>query len=365
MSKPFAWLGAALLALSTPFTHADDGKVVNIYAWAEYVDKDVLADFTKETGIRVNYDPYDAIETMQAKILTGRSGYDVVWSMTEYLPKQIAAGIFMPLDKQKLPNYKNLDTALLQKAATADPGNQYASLYFWGMTGVAINREAVKAALGNLPAPTEPLAYLFDPVYAEKVSHCGISYLDSANDIIVLAEQFYGRDVNAFKAEDAIATHEKLRTVRKYVRTFTSNPIDYLAGGDTCVSMTYSGDATTAQIRAAEAHKKHHIDFAGAASGPVVWLDMLVIPRDAPHADNAHRLINFLLRPDVSARLTNKLYYPNANRLARSMVDPALANNPVVYPAESLLQKALVVKSVPPETQRLRIKLYGQFKSAK
>ncbi|WP_374357236.1 extracellular solute-binding protein, partial [Chitinimonas sp.] len=360
------WLGAALLAfgLLTPVKATDD-KVVNIYSWAEYIDKDVLADFTRETGIQVNYGQYDAIETMQAKILTGHSGYDVVWSMTEYLPKQIAAGLFLPLDKARLPNYRNLDPALLQKAAQADPDNRYASLYFWGTTGVAINREAVRAALGNLPAPADPLAYLFDPVYAGKLARCGISYLDSANDVTVLAEQFIGRDVNAFKPDDAQAAHEKLRMVRKYIRTFNSNPADLLAGGDLCVAMSYSGDATLAQARAAEAHKTYHIDFAGAASGPVLWLDMLVIPRDAPHPEHAHTFLNFLLRPDISARLTNKIFYPNANKPALALVDARLTSNPTVYPSEATLQKALLVKSVPADTQRLRIKLYSQFKSTR
>ncbi len=354
----------AALAL-TGVAHAEEPKTLNLYIWADYLGKDTLARFEKETGIKVKMDYFDSEEVLQAKLLTGKSGYDVVVPSIQYAGRQIQAGIYRPLDKSKLKNLTNLDSDMTGKAAVADPGNRYTVPYMWGTTSVAVNVDRMKKALGNLPVPADSYRLLFDPVYTEKLKSCGISYMDSASEVLAMAEIYLGRDPGKFVKQDIDDALTLLKPLRKSVRAFASLPMDQLANGDICVAMSYSGDAYMAKRRAAEAKNGVKIDYLISNRGAEMWMDTLAIPADAPHPDNAHKFIDFILRPDVAAEISNTVLYANPNKAATKLVDKAISNDPVIYPSDTLKAKLVLQPPIPPEIQRLKTMAFNQFRKSK
>jgi len=339
-------------------------KRLHVYNWSDYIAPDTIANFTKETGIEVTYDVYDGNEVLEAKLLAGNSGYDlVVPSASPYMARQIAAGAYRELDKAKLPNLKNLDPQILAQAATADPGNAHGVPYLWSVTGIGFNIALLDRALGDA-APRDSLALLFDPVYAKKLAPCGIALLDTPQEIVPAALAYLGRDPKSHAEADLADAIALIDKVRPYVRKFHSSQyINDLATGDICVALGYSGDVIQARNRAREAETPVEIAFRVPREGAQMSIDMLGIPADAPHPDNAHVFINYILRPDVIAAITNAVSYPNPNLAATPFVDPEIRDNPGIYPPEPLKRLLYIDLPAPRAYERARTRAWTRMKS--
>ena len=332
-------------------------RTVRIYNWSDYIDPQILEDFTKETGIKTVYDVYDSNEILETKLLAGNSGYDVVVPTGTFLGRQIQAGIFKELDRSKLPNWSNLDPELMAEAAKFDPGNAHAVIWMWGTSGIAYNEEKVKAALGD--TPVESWGVLFDPANAQKLSSCGIYMLDSPTDVLPSELIYLGLDPDAKDQETLEKAAEELMKVRPYVRKFhSSETINALASGDICAALMYSGDAGIAATRAEEANNGVTISYKIPEEGAQLWFDMMAIPADAPDPDAAHAFINYILRPEVIAKASNFVTYPNANAKATELVDPALREDTDLFPTEEMKKKLVVITPYDQRAQRNLTRLW-------
>ncbi len=339
-------------------------KWLHVYNWSDYIAPDTIADFTKETGIEVTYDVYDGNEVLEAKLLAGHSGYDIVVpSASPYMARQIAAGAYHELDKAKLPNLNNLDPQILALAATADPGNAHGVPYLWSVTGIGYNTALLDRALGDA-APRDSLALLFDPAYAQKLAACGIALLDTPQEIVPAALAYLGRDPKSHAEADLAEAIALIDKVRPYVRKFHSSQyLNDLATGDICIALGYSGDVIQARNRAREAESPVEIAFRVPREGAQMSIDMLGIPVDAPHPDNAHVFINYILRPDVIAAITNAVSYPNPNLAATPLVDPEIRDDPGIYPPESLKRLLYIDLPAPRAYERARTRAWTRMKS--
>jgi putrescine transport system substrate-binding protein len=305
-------------------------KVLNVLNWSDYIAPDTIAKFEHETGIKVNYDVFDSNEVLETKLLTGRTGYDVVVPTDYFLERQAKQGILLPLDKSKLPNLKNIDPMVLKRLEGADPGNRFGVPYAGVVTGIGYNIAKVKKALGNVPI--DSWAIVFDPKNAAKLKDCGYTMLDQEGEIFFSAKIGLGVDPASERLEDLAAAEAMLLKVRPYVRYFNSSQyINDLANGETCIAISWSGDVLQARDRAREAGKGIEIGFAVPKEGALQSFDMLAIPADAPHPDNAHKFINFLMRADVAAEFTKFRKYPSGNLAAESLVDADLRADPLVF----------------------------------
>ena len=351
-------------ALAAPAARADDAKLLNIYNWSDYIAEDTVPRFEKETGIKVNYDVYDSNEVLEAKLLAGHSGYDlVVPSASPYLARQAEAGAYLTIDKAKLTNYGNLDPQILAAAANADPGNAHGVPYLWGTTGIGYNPALVKAALGD-SAPTDSLALLFDPANAKKLASCGIALLDSAQEMFPAALAYLGRDPLSRAPEDLERAAAAITAIRPAIRKFHSSQyINDLANGDLCVAFGYSGDVLQARNRAAEAKNGVTIAYSIPKEGAMIWIDMMAIPQDAPHADNALKFIDYVLRPETIAAISNTVAYANPNLRATALVDKALTGDPNVYPPAEVRARLFFDKPVTPQYERLRTRAWTRVKT--
>ncbi len=354
---------AVVVAASLPGSAAEE-KLLNIYNWSDYIAPDTVAKFEAETGIKVNYDVYDSNEVLEAKLLAGKSGYDlVVPSASPFLARQIKAKVYRKLDKAKLKNYDNLDKQILASQAVADPGNLYGVPYLWGTTGFGYNIAKVKAALGD-GAPLDSLAMVFDPEIAKKLAPCGISLLDSALDVFPAALSYLGRNPTSKVPADLEAAVAAVTAIRPYVKKFHSSQyINDLANGDLCLSLGYSGDVIQARARAAEAKNGIEIAYTIPKEGAQLSTDMMAIPASAKHPDNAHLFIDFILRPEVIAAITNAVGYPNPNALATDMIDEDIRNDPSVYPPDAVRAKFFVDKPASAEYERARTRAWTKVKS--
>jgi putrescine transport system substrate-binding protein len=301
---------------------------------------------------------------LEAKLLAGRSGYDlVVPSFSPFMIRQIRAGVYQKIDKAKLKNYGNLDKAILERAAKGDPGNEYAVPYLWGTTGIGYNVEKVKAALGPA-APVDSLALLFDPKNAAKLAPCGISLLDTAQEIFPAALAWLGKDPLSRDPKDIDAAAAVVQKIRPYVRKFHSSQyINDLANGDLCLAFGYSGDVIQARTRAEEAKNGVEIEYAIPKEGAMIWVDMMGIPKDAPHPDNAHLFIDYILRPEVIAQITNTVGYPNPNALATELVDEDIREDPTIYPPEAVRAKLFFDEPAQGDFERRRTRAWTRVKS--
>ena len=343
---------------------AQEEKRLNIYNWSDYIAEDTVPNFEKATGIKVNYDVYDSNDTLEAKLLAGHSGYDlVVPSAAPYLARQAASGVYRKIDKAALKNYGNLDPQLLAAAANADPGNQYGVPYMWGTTGFGYNRTMVKAALGDR-APTDSSALIFDPANAKKLASCGISLLDSAQELFPAALAYLGRDPLSRDPGDLDRAVAVIEAIRPYIRKFHSSEyINDLANGDLCVAWGYSGDIVQARNRAREAKNGIDIAYTIPKEGAMIWIDMMAIPADAPHPANALAFIDYILRPEVVAAISNAVAYANPNRAATPLVDPSLSGDPNVYPSAAVRARLFFDKPVTPQYERLRTRAWTRIKT--
>jgi putrescine transport system substrate-binding protein len=343
---------------------AQEEKLLNIYNWSDYIADDTVADFTKETGIKVNYDVYDSNEVLEAKLLAGHSGYDlVVPSAAPYLARQAQAGVYLKIDKAALKNYANLDPQILSAAEAADPGNQYGVPYMWGTTGFGYNRAMVKAALGDA-APVGSSALVFDPANAKKLAACGISLLDSAQELFPAALAYLGANPLSRDPADLDRAVGVLQAIRPSIRKFHSSEyINDLANGDLCVAWGYSGDVVQARSRAQDAKNGVDIAYTIPKEGAMIWIDMMAIPADAPHPGNALRFIDYILRPEVVAKISDAVAYANPNREATKLVDPKLSGDPNIYPPPEVRQRLFFDTAVTPQYERLRTRAWTRIKT--
>jgi len=311
---------------------APEDKVVSVLNWSDYIADTTNADFQAKTGIKVTYDVFDSNEVLETKLLAGRSGYDVVVPTGPFLERQIKAGVFLPLDKSKLPNLANMDPEIMQRTAAHDPGNQHAITYLWGTVGLGYNPELVKRALGT--DTIDSWSAILDPANAAKLAKCGITMLDAPSDIASTVAIYKGLDANTEKPEDLKLIEDTLMAVRPYIRYFhSSSYINDLASGEICVALGWSGDMLQARDRGAAAAKPVTVKYAIPKEGAINYFDMLAIPADAPHPDNAHAYLNYLMDPEVIAKVTNKTRFANANAAALPFVAEDIRNDPGIYPS--------------------------------
>ena len=357
-------VGLALApALSSHAAQAEE-PVLHVYNWSDYIAPDTIANFEKETGIAVTYDVYDGNEVLEAKLLAGHSGYDVVVpSASPYMARQIKAGAYLALDKAKLPNLKNLDPRLLALAATADPGNAYGVPYLWSVTGIGYNIAMLERALGP-GVPRDSLALVFDPAIAQKLAPCGIELLDTPQEVIPAALAYLGLDPKSRDLADLGRAASAIERIRPFVRRFHSSQyINDLASGDICLALGFSGDVIQARDRAREAESPADIAFRVPREGAQMSIDMLGIPKDAPHPDNAHRFINYILRPDIIAAVTDAVSYPNPNLAATRLVKPAIRDDPGIYPPAAARRLFYIDRPASRPYERARMRVWNRVKS--
>jgi len=347
-----------------PLAAAAEEPVLHVYNWSDYIAPDTIANFEKETGIAVTYDVYDGNEVLEAKLLAGHSGYDIVVpSASPFMGRQIKAGAYRPLDKSKLPNWKNLDPQLLSLAATADPGNAHGIPYLWSVTGIGFNTATVERALGP-EVPRDSLAVFFDPALAQKLAGCGIGLLDTPQEVFPAALTYLGLDPKSRDPGDLDRAAELIQRIRPYVRKFHSSQyINDLATGDLCIALGYSGDVNQARDRAREAESGVQIAFRVPREGAQMSIDMLGIPADAPHPENALRFIDYILRPEVIAAISNAVSYPNPNLVAAPLVKPEIRDDPGIYPPEAVRRLLYIDLPAARAYERLRTRLWSRCKS--
>jgi putrescine transport system substrate-binding protein len=357
-------LGLATLAAAAQ-AQAAEPKVLNILNWADYIGPDTIKNFEKETGIKVRYDAaIESNETLHARLVAGRTGYDIVVPSAHFAKRQIEAGLFQPLDRSQLPNWKNLDEALLAKLAEADPGNKHLVTWMWGFVTVGINVDKVKAALGSTPMPENPLDLIFKPEYASKLKSCGIHVLDSASEVVPVAMIYAGMNGYSNNAKDYDAARKVLMDARPYItRIFSPGPINDLAAGQICVSLGYSGDFNIARQRAAEGKTGQNIQPLIPPRGATMFFDTMAIPKDAKHPRNAHLFINYILRPQVHAELTNEVFFGNPNAASKPFVKPELASNPTIFPSAEEIKKLAVPQPLNNDIRRVQTRVFTDFKA--
>ena len=359
-----ALAAVGLAAAATSAAAQGEPKVLNVLNWADYIGPDTIKQFEKETGIKVRYDTFDSNETLHARLVAGKTGYDVVVPSSHFAKKQIDAGLFLPLDRAQLPNWKNLDAGLLAKLAESDPGNKHLVTWLWSFVTVGINPDKVKAALGTTPMPENPLDLIFKPGLASKVKSCGIHVLDSASEVIPVAMLYAGKDGYSSNAKDYEAAAAVLRAARPNVTRISSpGPINDLAQGSICVSLGYAGDFNIARSRALEGKTKQNIQALIPPRGATLFFDTMAIPKDAKHPKNAHAFINFIMRPEIHAQLTNQVFYGNPNAASKPFVKPELASNPVIFPPASEIQKMAMPKALDNNARRLQTRTFTNFKA--
>jgi putrescine transport system substrate-binding protein len=358
-------LSAVALAVGALFSaHAQEEKVLNVYNWSDYIAEDTLANFEKETGIKVRYDNFDSNEVLHAKLVAGKTGYDVVVPSSYWAKLQADGGLLQKLDKSKLPNLKNLDPALQAQLAKLDPGNQYGVNWLWGYTTVGINVDKVKAALGGTPMPDNVWDLVFKPEYMSKLKSCGVSFLDSPTEVIPAALHYLGKPAYSKSTADYAAVGPLLKAVRPYVTLFSSSGyINDMANGSICVALGWSGDIGIARQRAIDGKTGQKIETLIPNTGGILFFDMMVIPADAPHPDNAHKFINYMMRPEVAAGLTNKVSYANPNLESKKLVKPEVANNPAVFLSAADMAKMQAPDAIGGDIRRTMTRLYTSFKT--
>ena len=354
---------AAMIAASPA---AGDEPRLNIYNWSDYIAPDTIPKFEAETGIKITYDVYDGNEVLEAKLLAGNSGYDVVVpSASPFMARQIAAGVYRTLDKAKLPNWRNLDPKILELVAGADPDNAHGVPYLWSDTGVGFNEKQVLSALGE-EALVDSLAVILDPANARKLAACGISLLDTPQEVFPATLAYLGLDPKSRDLGDLEKAFGALEKIRPHIRKFHSSQyINDLAGGDLCVSLGYSGDVIQARNRASEAGNGIEIAFRVPNEGAMMSVDMLGIPADAPHSENALRFIDYLLRPEVIAGITDAVWYPNPNLPATALVKPEIRNDPAVYPPAETRRRFYVDLPASSAYERARTRAWTRLKSGR
>ncbi len=356
---------AASTTAAMPAAATDDEKVLNIYNWSDYIAEDTIANFEKETGIKVTYDVFDSNEMLEAKLVTGNTGYDLVVPSLQYLSRQVQAGVFQPLDKSKLTNYGNLDPEIMARIAKLDPDNAHAVNWLWGTTGIGYNVAKVKAALGP-NAPVDSWDLVFKPENISKLKGCGVAVLDTPSEMLPIALNYLGE--NPVSVDEAVIRKGEalLIKIRPYITQFNSSEyINGLANGDICLAVGWSGDVFQAASRAEEAKSGIEIKYIIPKEGAPMWFDMMAIPKDAKHPNNAHLFLDYIMRPEVMAGITNYVAYANANKASTPMVDKAVLENLGIYPTPDTMKKLFTFAVLPPDVDRLYTRIWTKLKTGK
>jgi putrescine transport system substrate-binding protein len=307
-----------------------DGEL-NLYNWTDYIGENTVANFEKEYNVKVRYDTYDGNETLEAKLVVGNTGYDIVFPSSSFFARQIKTGIYQKLDRSKLTNWSNLDQWVLQQQASYDPGNVYAAPYMWGTNGFTYNLDMIQQRMPD--APLTSLRMLFDPEVVSKFQDCGVSFLDSPEDVFPLALAYMGKDPTSQNPDDIVAATEMLMKVRPYIKLFDSQQyLNDLPNSERCLAMTWSGDYAVAALRAEEAGVKINLAYTVPMEGSNLWFDAMLIPKDAPNPENALLFLNYMMRPDVIADCTNYIGYANGNKASKPLISPDILNDPAIYP---------------------------------
>lgn len=363
-------LTAAAGALVTASVHAQtqtpEEPVLNVYNWGDYIADDTIKNFEKETGIKVRYDLFDSNEALHAKLVAGMSGYDVVVPGSHFAKMQINAGLLRKLDKSKIPNLANLDPAVQAQLAKMDPGNEHLVDWLWGYTTVGINVDQVKKALGSTPLPQNAWDLVFKPEYVSKLKGCGVSFLDTASEILPIALKYIGKDPRSREPEDYKAAGAMLKAVRPSVTRFSgsgSDYIDQMAKGQLCAVIGWSGDILIAKDKSTKAKTPQNLEVLLPKMGGLLFFDTMAIPKDARHPENAYKWINYILRPEVDASLTNKVFYANPNKASMKFVNPALANDKAVFLDEAALSTMITPDTPDQATLRLITRTFTNFKA--
>ena len=350
------------LAMSATAQAAD---TVKIYNWSEYIAPDTVAKFSKETGIQASYDVYDSNETLDGKLMTGQSGYDVVVPSNHFMAKQIQAGALKKLDKSQLPNWKNLNPVLLKALEVNDPGNQYGFPYLWGSTGIGYNVDKVKAVLGD-NAPVDSWDLFFKPENMEKLAKCGVAVLDNGPELLPITLNYLGLPHHSQKAEDYKTAQAELMKVRPYITYFHSSKyVSDLANGDICVAVGFSGDILQAATRAKEASNGVNIRYSTPREGSPMWFDMVAMPADAPDEAAGYAFLDYLLRPEVMAGISNSVRYANGNAAADPLVDAGIKADPAIYPPADVMKNLFALESMPPKIDRVRTRVWSAIKTGR
>ncbi|SCK29797.1 polyamine ABC transporter substrate-binding protein [Vogesella sp. LIG4] len=357
--------GAMLLlgcGLASSLAHSG---TLNFANWADYAAKDTFANFEKQTGIKVNFDPFDSEETLQTKLLVGKSSLDVAVPSSGFLRNQLQAGLYQKLDKSKLPNWDKLDKGLMKQLEVVDPGNQYAIPWAWGTSGLAINVTKVKQILGA-SAPLDSWALLFDPKYSSKLKQCGIGLLESPADVVAAMLKYQHKDPSHATTQDVQDAFAQLRQIRPYITQINSSSyVSDLALGDICLALGWSGDVLQARLSAKESKRSDQIEYVVPKEGSVIWFDVMVIPKEAPHLDAAYKWLNYIETPQVHAEISNAIFYLSANKAANDLVRPAIRNDPAVNPSEVQRSNLSAVSGFSPDLLRLMNRLWSGFKSGR
>jgi putrescine transport system substrate-binding protein len=340
-------------------------KVLNIYNWADYVPEGMIAAFEKESGIKVNYDTFETNEALHAKLVAGNSGYDIVVPGTVFAKPQIEGGLLQPLDKSKIPNLANLDPAIMGTLVKADPDNKHLVPWAWGFTTVGINRTKVDKALAGMPMPENAWDLVFDPKYTAKLKSCGIAYLDSPTEIIPVALHYIGKEAYSNDPADYKAAAAMLAKVRKDVRLFSSTMIDDIAGGKACVAIGWSGDINIAAGRAKENGSTDVIESLLPSTGALIFFDTMALTKDAKHPTNAHAFIDFYLRPENAALMSNEMNYPTGNTAAIAQIKPEIAGNKTIFVESDYFAKMIPPSSFTNEAREAMANAYNSFKKGK
>jgi putrescine transport system substrate-binding protein len=345
--------------------HAATGRVVNIYNWSDYIAPRIIEDFTKETGIKVRYDTFDSNDTLETKLLAGNSGYDVVVPTGYFLQRQIKAGIFQALDKEKLPNLANIWSVIAARMAKYDPGNQYAVSYMWGTTGIGYNPMKARQAMGA-SGGIDSWNVVFKPESLARFKDCGVHMLDSSDDILPAALHYLGLDPNSTSEADLQKSADVVTRVRPFVRKFHSSEyVNALASGEICFAVGFSGDIKQSQKRAAEAKNGVEVTYAIPNEGAQLWFDNLAIPRDARNVAEAHAFINFLQKPEVAATNSNYVSYANGNLASQKFIDRAILEDKTIYPDDAMMSRFYVLNAHDPKTERLMNRLWIRIKTGR
>jgi putrescine transport system substrate-binding protein len=359
-----ALLAASALWCGAPAHAEEEEKVLNVYNWSDYIADDTIKNFEKETGIKVRYDNFDSNEILHAKLVAGKTGYDVVVPSSYWAKIQADGGLLRKLDKSQIPNLANLDPIIQEQLAKLDPGNQYMVNWLWGYTTVGINVDKVKAALGSTPMPDNVWDLVFKPEYMSKLQSCGVSFLDSATEIIPAALHYLGKPAYSRNLADYQGVAPLLKSVRPYVTLFSSSGyINDMANGSICVALGWSGDVNIARQRAIEGKTGQKLEALIPKTGGIIFFDTMAIPADAPHPGNAYKWINYILRPEVHASLTNKVFYANPNKASRKFVTPDVANNPSVFLSDADMKKMQLPDALTNDIRRTMTRLYTGFKT--
>ncbi len=356
-------LAALLLSLAVATAPRAEENQVNVYNWSDYIGKNTIAEFEQATGIKVVYDTFDADATVEAKVMTGGATYDVVSTANSYFGRQIKAGVYLTLDKSKLPNWKNLDPKILEAQLPFDPGNAHAMPYMFGTNGFAYDVDAIKKRMPD--APLDSLDMLFKPEIVSKFQDCGVTLLDSPQDVLQFAFAYLHLNPNSTKPEDFKAAEKLLLSIRPYIKSYDSAEyINSLVNREVCIAMSYSGDYSVAQARAKAAHVDIHLAYTVPKEGANLWVDALLIPKAAPHPEAAYKFLNFMLEPKVIAEITNELGYANCNAASLSLIDPKVLANPAIYPTPEILARLYPTLLDPtPDTERLRTRAWTRVKT--